>query len=256
MTLPDLDTIFNAHLLVYVAVGFGAQLIDGSLGMAYGISSNTFLVSLGLPPATASASVHIAETFITGISGYSHWKFKNVNKRLLWALVVPGVLGVVLGAYILTEIDGKIVKPFVAAYLFLMGLIILRKSFLPVSKKSKTPPIYPLAFVGGFLDAIGGGGWGPVVVSTLMNSGRDARYIIGTVNLSEFFISLAGAGTFLILIQISNWQAVVGLLLGGCSAAPFAAWICARLNPKYFMAFVGTIILVLSGKTLWLALGQ
>lgn len=249
-----MDSLFHSDLFYYIAIGFGAQLIDGSLGMAYGISSNTFLVSLGLPPASASASVHIAETFITGVSGYSHWKFKNVNKKLLWALVLPGVMGVVLGAYILTEIDGKVVKPFIAAYLFVMGLVIVRRAVRPVVKKRKGLPLYLLAFVGGFLDAIGGGGWGPVVVSSLMNSGRNARYTIGTVSLSEFFISLAGAGTFMVLISISHWQAVIGLLLGGCLAAPFAAWICSRLNPKWFMAFVGMVILVLSGKTLWLAL--
>lgn len=248
------SSIMNTSLLPFILVGFTAQLIDGSLGMAYGLSSNTFLISLGLPPANASASVHIAETFITGVSGLSHLQLKNVNKKLLKALIIPGMLGVALGAYILSNFDGNIAKPYVAAYLFIMGIIVVRKGLQGKRKKTKTKRLYPLAFLGGFLDAIGGGGWGPVVVSTLLKNGRNARYTVGTVNLAEFFISLAGAGTFLIFLEISDWQAVIGLLIGGVIAAPFAAYLCTRINPRIFMVLVGIVIILLSIRTIYSAL--
>lgn len=246
--------VINTDLLPFILVGFTAQLIDGSLGMAYGLSSNTFLMSLGLPPANASASVHIAETFITGVSGLSHWQLKNVNKKLLKALIIPGMLGVALGAYILSNFDGNVAKPYVAAYLFVMGVIVVRKGIQGNRKKTKTKRLYPLAFLGGFLDAIGGGGWGPVVVSTLLKNGRNARYTVGTVNLAEFFISLAGAGTFLVFLEISDWQAVIGLLIGGVIAAPFAAYLCTRINPRIFMVLVGIVIILLSIRTIYSAL--
>jgi uncharacterized protein len=248
------SSVMNTNLLPFILVGFTAQLIDGSLGMAYGLSSNTFLMSLGLPPANASASVHIAETFITGVSGLSHWQLKNVNKKLLKALIIPGMLGVALGAYILSNFDGNIAKPYVAAYLFVMGVIVVKKGIQGNRKKTKTKRLYPLAFLGGFLDAIGGGGWGPVVVSTLLKNGRNARYTVGTVNLAEFFISLAGAGTFLIFLEISDWQAVIGLLIGGVIAAPFAAYLCTRINPRIFMVLVGIVIILLSIRTIYSAL--
>jgi uncharacterized membrane protein YfcA len=243
--------ITDTGLLLFILAGFTAQMIDGSLGMAYGISSNTFLVSLGLPPANASASVHIAETFIAGVSGLSHLRFKNVNKKLLQALIIPGCLGVILGAYILSNFDGNLIKPYIAVYLLIMGVIVIRKALSKSKKKTKTKRLYPLAFVGGFLDAIGGGGWGPVVVSTLLKNGRNARYTVGTVNLAEFFISLAGAGTFLIFLKISDWNAVIGLLIGGVIAAPFAAYLCTRINPKIFMILVGVVIILLSMRTIY-----
>jgi len=245
------SSVLNTALIPFILVGFAAQLIDGSLGMAYGLSSNTFLLSLGLPPANASASVHIAETFITGVSGLSHLQLKNVNKKLLKALIIPGMIGVALGAYVLSNFDGNLAKPYVAVYLFVMGVIVVRKGLQGNRKKTKTKRLYPLAFLGGFLDAIGGGGWGPVVVSTLLKNGRDTRYTVGTVNLAEFFISLAGAGTFLIFLKISDWQAVIGLLIGGVVAAPFAAYLCTRINPKIFMVLVGVVIILLSARTLY-----
>jgi uncharacterized protein len=246
--------IADTSLLLFILAGFTAQMIDGSLGMAYGISSNTFLVSLGLPPANASACVHIAETFIAGVSGLSHWKFKNVNKKLLKALIIPGCLGVILGAYILSNFDGKIIKPYVAVYLLIMGGIVIRKALSKDKKKTKTKNLYPLAFVGGFLDAIGGGGWGPVVVSTLLKNGRDTRYTVGTVNLAEFFIAFAGAGTFFFFLEDYHWQAIIGLLIGGVIAAPFAAYLCTKINRKFFMVLVGVVIILLSMRTLYNAL--
>ena len=245
------EGVFTGDFLLYVLVGFLAQTIDGALGMAYGISSTTFLMSVGVSPAAASASVHIAEIFTAGASGLSHLRFKNVNKKLFKSLVIPGVLGAILGAYILTKIDGKQIKPFISAYLLVMGGVIIFKALRKKLPKKKTKNIVPLAAAGGFVDAIGGGGWGPVVASTLIGNGRDAKYTIGSVNLAEFFIALAGAATFTLQMGISNFIITLGLLLGGVAAAPFAAYICSRINTKVLMIMVGILIILLSIRTIY-----
>ncbi|MFB0518000.1 MAG: sulfite exporter TauE/SafE family protein, partial [Acidobacteriota bacterium] len=158
----------DLNIVVFIIVGFIAQIIDGALGMAYGVSSNSFLLSIGIPPAAASASVHTAEVFTTFVSGVSHWKFGNVDKKLFKKLLIPGIIGGVLGAYVLTSIPGKTIKPFIGAYLLIMGLMILLKAFKKIKEKRVETKIIPLATAGGFFDAIGGGGWGPIVTSTLM----------------------------------------------------------------------------------------
>jgi hypothetical protein len=244
------DGVFTGDFLIYILVGFLAQTIDGALGMAYGISSTTFLMSVGVNPAAASASVHIAEVFTAGASGLSHLKFKNVNKKLFRNLLIPGVIGAILGAYILTSIDGKVIKPFISGYLLIMGGVIISKALKKKTPKKKTKNIVPLAAVGGFVDAIGGGGWGPVVASTLIGNGRDAKYTIGSVNLAEFFIALAGAGTFTVMMGVNNFIITLGLLLGGVAAAPFAAYICTKIKPKTLMIMVGILIILLSIRTL------
>ena len=166
----------DLNILIFILVGFIAQMIDGALGMAYGVSSNTFLLGLGVPPAAASASVHMAEVVTTGISGYSHWKLGNVDMKLVRRLLVPGVIGGLLGAYILTSIDGNIIKPYIAVYLMVMGGIIIYKAYTMVPRKKPDeyhgPRISLLGLFGGFFDAIGGGGWGPVVTSTLVAHGK------------------------------------------------------------------------------------
>ncbi|MBC8111178.1 MAG: sulfite exporter TauE/SafE family protein [Verrucomicrobia bacterium] len=244
------EGIFTNDFLLYMLVGFLAQTIDGALGMAYGISSTTFLMSVGVSPAAASASVHIAEIFTSGVSGLSHLRFKNVNKKLFRSLVIPGVLGAILGAYILTSIDGKQIKPFIAGYLLLMGGVIIAKALKKKVPKKKTKNIIPLAAVGGFVDAIGGGGWGPVVASTLIGNGRNAKYTIGSVNLAEFFIAVAGAGTFTIMMGVNNFIITLGLLIGGVAAAPFGAYICNKINTKVLMVMVGILIILLSIRTI------
>lgn len=232
-----------------VGVGFAAQAIDGALGMAYGISSNTFLIGIGASPASASAAVHVAEVFTTGFSGLSHLKFGNVDKALFKRLVFPGVVGGVVGAYLLTSIDGKLIKPYIAAYLLLMGLYILRKAWLATHPKPHSDQIKhvgPLALLGGFVDAVGGGGWGPVVTSTLVGRGNDPRKTIGTVNAAEFFIAFSTAGAFLLWAQLDHWLLVAGLIVGGLFAAPFAAWLCHKLNARTLLWLVGTLISLLS----------
>lgn len=253
---PDFFTdLFSEKVLFFMLVGFIAQIIDGALGMAYGVSSTTFLLGMGVPPAMASSSVHVAEVFTSGVSGLSHLKFGNVNKKLFQSLVLPGVLGVVTGAYVLTTLDEKLIKPFIAAYLMVMGVVIIRKAFKKVQPEVKeAKKVALLAVFGGFMDAVGGGGWGPIVASTLISKGHSPRYTIGSVNLAEFFIALAGAGTFVALIGLGNWQIIAGLVIGGVFAAPFAAYLCKKFKAQTLMIMVGVLIIVLSLRTLWLTI--
>lgn len=246
-------------ILIYVLVGFVAQTIDGALGMAYGVSSNTFLLSVGIPPAAASASVHMAEVVTTGISGFAHWKLGNVDWKLVRRLLITGVLGGVVGAYLLTSIDGDIIKPYIAAYLLLMGGLILYKAFTlqPRTKPDEYhgPRVSWLGLVGGFCDAIGGGGWGPVVTSTLVARGKYPRTTIGSVNFSEFFVTFAESVTFVLALSFSEyWQIILGLLIGGGLAAPLAARVTKKLPIKTLMIMVGALIIITSMRTIYLAL--
>jgi uncharacterized membrane protein YfcA len=246
-------------ILLYVLVGFIAQMIDGALGMAYGVSSNSFLLSLGIPPAAASASVHMAEVVTTGISGFSHWRLGNVDWKLVKRLLIPGVIGGVAGAYLLTSIDGDIIKPWIAAYLLVMGGVIIYKAITTVPRSTPDeyhgPRISWLGLFGGFCDAIGGGGWGPVVTSTLVARGKYPRMTIGSVNFSEFFITFAESVTFVLALSFSQyWQIILGLLIGGGIAAPLAARMTKKLPLKSLMILVGVLIIVLSIRTIYLAL--
>jgi uncharacterized membrane protein YfcA len=245
-------------IFLYVLVGFVAQVIDGALGMAYGVSSNTFLLSIGVPPAAASASVHLAEVFTTGISGFSHWKLGNIDWKLVKRLLLPGVLGGVAGAYLLTSIDGDVIKPYISGYLLIMGVIILVKAFRYEAKAHNgvhTARVSALGLVGGFFDAIGGGGWGPIVTTTLVARGKDARLTIGSVNFSEFFVTLAESVTFLLTLSfLGYWQIILGLLLGGAIAAPMAAILTKKLPVKTLMLIVGLLIVGLSIRTIVMAI--
>lgn len=219
--------------------------------MAYGVSCTTFLLATGVPPAAASASVHTAEVFTTAVSGISHWRLGNVDRRLFWRLLLPGLLGGVLGAYILVSVPTHIISPVVAVYLAIMGLLILSKAL----RRFKPRPdfgkgIEPLGFFGGLCDAIGGGGWGPIVTSTLVARGSSPRATIGSVNSSEFFITLAQSITFFLAIGLTGWQITLGLLIGGVIAAPLAAFTCSRVPARALMVTVGVVILVLSMRTI------
>jgi uncharacterized protein len=249
----------DTNILLFILVGFLAQMIDGALGMAYGVSSNTFLLSIGIPPAAASASVHMSEVVTTGISGISHWKLGNVDWKLVKRLLIPGVIGGVMGAYVLTSIDGDIIKPYIAAYLLIMGGVIVYKAFTIVPRHKPDeyhgPRISLLGVFGGFCDAIGGGGWGPVVTSTLVARGKNPRMTIGSVNFSEFFVTLGQSILFVITLSMGEyWQIILGLLIGGAIAAPIAAKLTQKLPLKYLMIFVGVLIIGLSIRTLVLAL--
>jgi uncharacterized membrane protein YfcA len=250
LTIVFVEGIFNLDLIPFLFVGLAAQMVDGALGMAYGATCSTFLLGLGIPPSTASASVHVAEIFTTGASGLAHLRFGNVNKKLFRYLLIPGILGAVLGAYLLSSwIDGDVIKPFVAIYLLILGAIILKKALKPTTKKTKTKNVGWLAGFGGFMDAVGGGGWGPIVTSTLLSKGRSASYTIGSVNLAEFFIALAGAGTFLVFTGVTGWQAIIGLVIGGVIASPLAAFVVSRVKKKTLMIVVAVLIMLLSLRT-------
>ncbi|SDK44176.1 hypothetical protein SAMN05421823_102741 [Catalinimonas alkaloidigena] len=242
----------RVELLQYMAVGFVAQLIDGALGMAYGVSSTSFLLSLGLPPAAASASVHLAEVFTTGFSGLAHLTFRNVSRKLLGRLILPGMIGAAAGAYLLSSFDGDFMKPFISLYLLIMGGIIIRKALRKQSPaEQSTKNLGALAAFGGLVDAIGGGGWGPVVTTTLLGRGHHARYVIGSVNTAEFFVALTSSIFFLLMLGSQPWLIVMGLVLGGLFSAPLAAWLCQRLKPRTLMLIVGTVIILLSLRTVF-----
>lgn len=233
---------------IFVVGGFIAQMIDGSLGMAYGVSASTFLLSFGVPPAAASASIHTAEVFTSGVSGLSHLKFRNVNKKLFQYLLLPGVLGAILGAYVLSSFEqyNAYIRPVVAVYTLALGIIIIRKAFGTRKEKTKTGNVPTLAGFGGFMDSVGGGGWGPIVASTLIAKGRHPRYTIGSVNLAEFFVSLASSLTFFATIGISYFQIIAGLVLGGIIAAPIAASLTRKIPTKRMMVIVGIVIVLVS----------
>ena len=242
----------DISILLYIVVGFFAQIIDGSLGMAYGVSSNTFLLSLGIPPAAASASVHMAEVVTTGVSGISHWRLGNIDKNLIKRLLIPGMVGGVIGAYLLTAIPGDVIKPYVSAYLLIMGIIILVKAMQKNQEhKEVTSHLSILGLIGGFFDAVGGGGWGPIVTTTLVARGKHPRFAIGSVNFSEFFVTLAESITFVLTLSFGKyWLIILGLLIGGAIAAPMAAFMAKKLPTKALMILVGVLIIVLSLRTL------
>lgn len=237
--------------LLFVAVGFAAQMVDGALGMGYGLTSTTVLLSMGTPPAIASASVHTAEIFTTAASGASHWHHRNVDHALLKRLVLPGMAGGVLGAYVLTSFPGETLRPIVSAYLLCMGIVILWRAWRKTQGPAHTPrQLLALGFAGGFLDASGGGGWGPLVASTLVGRGVKARYIIGTTNLAEFFITTTISATFVATIGLELWPIITGLILGGVVAAPLAAYVTKHVPDKPMMVLVGALIFLLSARNL------
>ena len=243
-------------LLPFIGVGFAAQLIDGALGMAFGVISNTLLISLGVAPAAASAGVHTVETFTTCVSGISHIAHRNVNWKLLARLALPGMVGAALGAYVLTQIDAATAKPFVLAYLTMIGLFLVWRGvrYPPHHKPAKI--VEPLGLVGGFLDAAGGGGWGPVVTGNLLAQGANPRETIGTVNTSEFLVTVTSAVTFIAALGWAAFtEATLGLLIGGIVAAPVGAWLVKRIAPKPLLVLVGCLLTLTSLYGVYRALG-
>lgn len=244
--------------ILFLVVGFLAQIVDGALGMAYGVVSSSVLLAFGVPPAAASASVHTAELFTTAASAGSHVWHKNVNWRLFRMLAPVGIAGGVLGTYVITSIDGNVLKPFVAAYLGIMGAYILYRAFRSITPidQHKYTLVGPLGAIGGFMDAVGGGGWGPVVTTGLVGTGGAPREMIGTVNTVEFFLTAAVSAAFLTALLTGHWAeaeglttyawAVAGLVVGGVAAAPLAGYAVTIIPQKYLMMAVGILILSLS----------
>lgn len=257
-SIPELSAEHIQAILPFIGVGFFAQLIDGALGMAFGVLTNTLLVSvMGLAPARASASVHLVETFTTAASGISHILHRNVNWRLFGRLAIPGVIGGVSGAYLLSNIDGKIAKPYVMAYLTAIGIYLLWRAWEMDHGHEHKPArvVEPLGLIGGFLDAVGGGGWGPVVTSNLLVQGTEPRTTIGTVNASEFVLTTTVSITFILTLGFKAFTiATVGLIIGGLLAAPLGAMIAKRIPAKRLMAMVGALLTATSIFSLYKAL--
>ncbi len=256
-TLDRLTLIATAvdvtpEIFYFIAAGFVAQMIDGALGMAYGVTATTFLTSVGISPVFATASVHSSEIFTSGVSGYMHLKFGNVNSRLFKVVVVPGIIGAALGAFLITtladvEIVAKYLSPAISVYTAFLGALIIQKALVKRVKKKSVRQIGLLAWFGGFVDAIGGGGWGPIVNSTLIAAGRHPRYTIGSVNLAEFFVSFASSVVFALYAGLGNYGLVIlGLILGGMIAAPIAARLSQRLPVKTMMVLVGIVVILVS----------
>ena len=242
------ETLHSKVFWSALLVGLLAQIIDGALGMAYGVTASSFLLASGASPALATGATHLAEVFTTGVSGISHAKLGNVNKKLFLNLLIPGIIGVVLGAYIITSIDGHIIKPYMNAYLLLMGLYILSKAFRRIALKTdiESKKVAPLAIFGGFMDTVGGGGWGPIVTSSLVGSGHNPRTTIGSVNFAEFFLTVTSATAFFTLLDGGVWMIVAGLVIGGLFAAPFAAYATRHFQTKTLLILVGCLISLVS----------
>ena len=246
-----------AVLLPFIAIGFAAQMVDGALGMAFGQISSTLLISMGVPPAAASAGVHTAETFTTGVSGISHVAHGNVDWRLFFRIVIPGVVGGVIGAYLLSNVSAESAKPVVLTYLTLLGLYLFYRGVMHRHTERQPKIVAPLGLLGGFFDAAGGGGWGAIVTSNLLVQGSNPRKTIGTVNTAEFFLTITISATF---IAALGWEAftiaTLGLLIGGVAAAPFGAWIAKRVNPDMLLTFVGALVTLTSAYALYRVLSK
>ncbi len=230
----------------FILIGLGAQLVDGALGMAFGLVSSSVMLSMGIPPAAVSASVHTAEVFTTGASGVSHLVAGNVDKRLFLRLALPGAVGGVLGAYVLTQLPGDAIRPFIYAYLLVLAVFILLRAAGRMVPRQEVKRVPLLGFVAGMLDASGGGGWGPVATSTLLARGGQARTTIGTVNAAEFVVTLAVSITFLLSMGLQYLNIVAGLLIGGMMAAPLAAVLVKRVKERWVLIAVGVLVLGIS----------
>jgi hypothetical protein len=251
-------------LIVLIVIGFLAQLVDGALGMAYGATSSTLLLAYGLSPATASASVHLAELGTTAVSGFTHWRFGNVDWRTVRRIGIPGAIGAFAGAVVLSSISAEIARPWMAGILLAIGIYILLRFTLFGPAKPRGRPyvrgryLAPLGLGAGFVDATGGGGWGPVATPTILATGKyEPRKVIGSVDTSEFLVALAASIGFLLSLgsQGIAFRYVAALLIGGVAAAPLAAWLVRHVTPSLLGASVGGLILVTNSRTLFDAYG-
>lgn len=246
----------NPKFYWFLGAGFVFAMIDGAIGMSYGVTSTTFSLSLGIPPASASTAVHISEILSNGIAGWMHFKMGNVNKKLFKILIIPGIIGAVSGAFILSSLEeyNHYTKPLISVYTLILGIVVLKKALNIQRKKrakaKKITKIGPLGFFGGFIDAVGGGGWGSIVLSTLIAGGRSARYSLGTVKMTRFFIALLSSLTFVTMLDGLRWYAVAGLVIGSALASPIAAKVSNKISAKTIMVAVGIIVILASLNTI------
>lgn len=238
----------------FLAAGFIFAMIDGAIGMSYGVTSTTFSLSMGIPPASASTAVHVSEILSNGIAGWMHFRMKNVNMKLFWLLLIPGVIGAVLGAVLLSSLEhySHYTKPVVSLYTLILGCVIMLKAINLNRKRvgAKIKNIRVLGFGGGFIDAVGGGGWGSIVLSSLIAGGRNARYALGTVKLSRFFIALMSSLAFITMLNNVYWDSVLGLVIGSAIASPIAARLSNKISVKAIMIAVSAIVILVSLKTI------
>lgn len=234
------------ELFLFISIGFIAQLIDGCLGMAYGVFSTSTLIAMGVPLPVASASVHFSEIFTTFASGFAHLKFKNIDIPLLKKLAIPGIVGGVIGAYFLYSFQSDILKKLIAIYLLILGIRILVLAYKTNRRQSQTKSIPLLGFLGGFFDALGGGGWGPIVNTTLIAQGNSPKRIIGTTSVAEFFVTVTQSMMLFSFIGLYYWEIIFGLIVGGVCAAPISAYICQKIHTKLLMFVVAVVIIIMN----------
>ena len=248
-------TPFNSDLFFW-ALLFGsiAAFIDGSLGMAYGVTGTAFLLGYGISPIKAVAYIHIAEIFVSGSSGLNHWKIGNVDTKLFKKLLIPGIIGAILGALVITKVKIPYLSIVISIYLLIMGIFLITKAYAKIKLQvnQKNSVVIPLAVTGGFVDGAGGGGWGPVVATSLLGGKMMPRKVIGTVNASEFFINLASATAFLFLVKVTDWEALAGLIIGGFLITPYAAKATSRMSVKMILTIVGCLITALSVRKIYI----
>lgn len=242
-------TSFNNDLFFWALLfGAVAALIDGSLGMAYGVTGTAFLLGYGISPVKAVAYIHIAEIFVSGSSGLNHWKIGNIDTKLFKKLLIPGIIGAILGALIIAKVKIPYLSIVISIYLLFMGIFLIAKAYskIKLQFKQKNSVVIPLAVTGGFVDGAGGGGWGPVVTTSLLGGKMEPKKVIGTVNASEFFINLASAVSLLFLVKVTDWEALAGLIIGGFLVAPYAARVTSKMSVKMILTFVGVLITFIS----------
>jgi siroheme synthase-like protein len=244
----------NPLFYYFLGAGFVFAMVDGAIGMSYGVTSTTFSLSMGIPPASASMGVHLSEILSNGIAGWMHYRMGNINWKLFKMLLIPGIIGAVLGAYILSSLEhySNYTKPFVSLYTLILGIVIFKKALKTGQKRTnaKIKRIGLLGFGGGFIDAVGGGGWGSIVLSTLIAGGRHPRFSLGTVKLSRFFIALMSSITFITMLSGARWEAVSGLVIGSALASPIAAKISNRISAKAIMMSVAVIVILISIRSI------
>ncbi|MBB5634755.1 hypothetical protein HDE68_000640 [Pedobacter cryoconitis] len=254
---PEFQTFvaeINPMFYWFLAGGFIFAMVDGAIGMSYGVTSTAFSLSMGIPPASASMGVHLSEVLSNGIAGWMHYRMGNINWKLFKLLIIPGILGAVTGAYLLSSLEhyGTYIKPFISLYTLILGGVILSKAFNVAKKRvgGKIKKITLLGLFGGFIDAVGGGGWGSIVLSSLIAGGRNARFSLGTVKLTRFFIALMSSLTFITMLKSAHWEAVAGLVIGSALAAPIAAKVSNRISVKSIMVAVGIIVIAVSLRSI------
>lgn len=237
-----------------ICIGFVAQMLGSSLGMAYSVTCSTVLLAMGIPPAMVSATVHSSEVVNRLLSGVSHFRFGNVDSKIFKRLAVFGAVGAFLGAFIIVYLPVKVMRPAIAFMLLLMGLRIIFTNYQQAKAEPQKTSLGPLGFIGGLIDVIGGGGWGPVVTSTLVLRGNKTHMVVGSINFAKFFVAVVESATLILLLKTPRWDIIFGLICGGALASPLAAWSCRKTPPRILATLVGMLVCALSIRTLVKAL--